>query len=231
MIAQNRISVGELYASADRMRRPAEKPVTTIQMPPAADNDFNTNRQDNVLEAAENATRTELGSIVDTQGWDREAEELETDLMQRSSRALDRQRRDTLVRVFKLASRYTRDRRFEEAEKLALEVVNAHVELYSKHDPDTIAAMSDLGWIYLYQGRLKKQQTYLPSSSRSTNGNQGANTLLIRRGTWKIWRRFQNIVLLDNYEHSTASNVASLSRRRRNCAGLKPLAVFLRYAM
>ncbi|RYP90028.1 hypothetical protein DL770_003873 [Monosporascus sp. CRB-9-2] len=136
-------------------------------------------RQDNILEAAENAMRfelrsvenvlgpdhwitlllmTDLASIVGAQKRDRDAEELEVDLVHRSSRAFGRRHRDTLDCMSSLVWRYMRDGRLKQAEELALEVVNIGVELYSKHDPVSMARASDLGWIYVHQGRLKEAE-------------------------------------------------------------------------
>ncbi|RYO93033.1 hypothetical protein DL764_008053 [Monosporascus ibericus] len=158
---------GTFYALSEALRFNNDLPLVDIY------------RRDNVLEAAENAMRfelrhvenvlgpdhwitlllmTDLASIVGAQKRDRDAEELEVDLVHRSSRAFGRRHGDTLDCMSRLVWRYMRDGRLKQAEELALEVVNTRVELYSKHDPISIARASDLGWIYVHQGRLKEAE-------------------------------------------------------------------------
>ena len=83
---------------------------------------------------------------------------------------------DTLTTMANLASTYRNQRRWDEAEKLQMDMMNAYkIKLGSDH-PSTLSSMSNLALTYMYQGRwdeAKKLQMDVRNAREAKLGSMG----------------------------------------------------------
>ncbi|KAH8698104.1 kinesin light chain [Phaeosphaeriaceae sp. PMI808] len=88
----------------------------------------------------------------------KEAEELEVQVMETSSRVLGDEHPDTLTSMANLASTYRSQGRWKEAEKLEVQVIETRKKVLGDEHPDTLTSMTNLASTYWNQGRWKEAE-------------------------------------------------------------------------
>ena len=114
-------------------------------------------------------TRSELGAehpdklavmaalvsrYIDQGRW-KEAEELQMQVMETSSRALGEEHPGTLTHMANLASTYTHQGRWKEVEELQMQVIETSSRVLGEEHPHTLASVNNLGFTLEKQGRYK----------------------------------------------------------------------------
>ena len=88
-----------------------------------------------------------LASIYFKQGCLEEAEELEIQAIEISSRVLGEEHPNTLTNIGNLASIYTDQGRWKEAEELQVQVMETRAKLLGEEHPQTLVTMDNLAYI------------------------------------------------------------------------------------
>ncbi|KAH7061799.1 kinesin light chain [Paraphoma chrysanthemicola] len=111
----------------------------------------------------------------------KEAEELEVQVMETSSRVLGDEHPDTLISMNNLASTYSDQGRWKEAEELEVQVMETRKRVLGDEHPDTLTSIANLALTYSDQGRWKEAEELevqvIETSSRVL-GDEHPDTLI-----------------------------------------------------
>ncbi|MCJ1347669.1 hypothetical protein MMC31_005897 [Peltigera leucophlebia] len=100
----------------------------------------------------------DLASIYRNQGRLKDAEELETQVMETRKRVLGLEHPCTLTIMANLASTYRNQGRLREAEELDVQVMETSSRVLGLEHPDTLSSMANLASTYRNQGRWKEAE-------------------------------------------------------------------------
>ena len=81
------------------------------------------------------------------QGWSKEAEELDVQVMQTSLRVLGEEHPDTLSIMVNLATTYWNQGQWKEADKLEVQIMQKRKKRLGEEHPDTLTSMGNLAGI------------------------------------------------------------------------------------
>ncbi|KAF8544997.1 P-loop containing nucleoside triphosphate hydrolase protein, partial [Trichophaea hybrida] len=99
-----------------------------------------------------------LASTYRNQGRWKEAEELEVQVMETSSRVLGQEHPSTLTSMANLAATYRNQGRWKEAEELEVQVMETRKRVLGQEHPSTLTGMANLASTYRNQGRWKEAE-------------------------------------------------------------------------
>ncbi|OAP63059.1 hypothetical protein AYL99_02286 [Fonsecaea erecta] len=106
-------------------------------------------------------TLTNIDNLASTywnQGRWKEAEELEVQVMETSTRVLGAEHPDTLTSIGNLASMYRDQGRWKEAEELEVQVMETRTRVLGAEHPNTLTSIANLASTYWGQGRWKEAE-------------------------------------------------------------------------
>ncbi|KAF8532211.1 hypothetical protein BDD12DRAFT_902441 [Trichophaea hybrida] len=107
------------------------------------------------------STLTSIGNLASTfwnQGRWKEAEQLEVQVMETSSRVLGQDHPDTLTSIGNLASTYRNQGRWKEAEQLDVQVMETRKRVLGQDHPDTLTSIGNFASTFWNQGRWKEAE-------------------------------------------------------------------------
>lgn len=93
----------------------------------------------------------------DTGQWN-EAEELQTQVIDRNKKVLEEEHPDTLISMNDLAAIHTNQGRWKEAEELGVQVVERRKRMLEQKHPNTLTSMVNLASSFWNQGRWKEAE-------------------------------------------------------------------------
>ena len=99
-----------------------------------------------------------FGRLLREQGYPKEAETLQIQVLDRRNRILGVEHPDTINAMGNLAETYGSLGNYREAEKLEIQVLHARNRILGEEHPDTIRAMANLGATYQYVGNYTKAE-------------------------------------------------------------------------
>ena len=94
-----------------------------------------------------------VGNVYHLEGRWKEAEELEVQVMETSSRVLGQEHPSTLTSMANLASTYRNQGRWKEAEELEVQVMETSSRVLGQEHPSTLTSMANLAFTWKSQGR------------------------------------------------------------------------------
>ena len=99
-----------------------------------------------------------FGSLLREQGYFKEAETLENEVLDARNRILGVEHPDTITAMANLASTYRNLGKFTEAEKLEIQVLDARNIIFGVDDPNTLCAMANLAETYYSLGKYPEAE-------------------------------------------------------------------------
>jgi tetratricopeptide (TPR) repeat protein len=142
-------------------------------------------------------SKANLASTYRNQGRWKEAEELEVQVMETSSRVLGAEHPSTLTRIANLASTFWNQGRWKETEVLQVQVMETRKRVLGTEHPDTLTSIANLALTFWNQGRWKEAevlQVQVMETSSRVLGTEHPDTLISRanlastfwnQGRWK----------------------------------------------
>ncbi|KAJ7854655.1 hypothetical protein B0H13DRAFT_2081005 [Mycena leptocephala] len=122
-----------------------------------------------------------LASTYSNQGRWKEAEELQSVVLEKRRNALGEDHPDTLIAMHILASTYHAQGRWKQAEELEFAVLKTRRNVLGEDHPDTLVAMHILASTYSQQGKLKEAEELafaVLETRRSALGEDHPDTLV-----------------------------------------------------
>lgn len=93
-------------------------------------------------------------------------------------RLLDHEHPSTLIAISSLASTHARQKHWEDAEKLQIQVIETSTRVLGPEHPDTTQRISNLAITYSYQDRWKEAQPLQEQALDMSSKVMGTNILL-----------------------------------------------------
>ena len=138
-----------------------------------------------------------LAEVYACQGWWKEAEELQVQVMETRKRVLGQEHSDTLLSMGSLAVAYLNQGRWKEAEELEVQVMETRKRVLGQEHPHTLMSMGSLALGYQNQGRWKEAeelQVQVMETRKRVLGQEHPHTFLsmgnlaagyLNQGRWK----------------------------------------------
>ncbi|KAL5330889.1 hypothetical protein ACEPPN_000414 [Leptodophora sp. 'Broadleaf-Isolate-01'] len=133
-----------------------------------------------------------IGMYYWEQGQSKEAEQLDTEVLELQKEALGAKHPDTIKAIANLASTWWQQGRSDEAEQLQTEVLKLRKEVLGAKHPDTISAMANLASTWWQQGRsdeAEQLQTEVLKLRKEVLGVKHPNTISAMANLASTWRQ------------------------------------------
>ena len=99
-----------------------------------------------------------FGRLLREQGYSKEAETLEIEVLEKRNKILGVEHPDTILAMANLARTYTDRGKYGEAEKLEKQVLDARKRILGVEHPDTIKSMANLAETYTFMGKYTEAE-------------------------------------------------------------------------
>jgi Cdc6-like AAA superfamily ATPase len=181
-------------------------------------------------------------TALSSDGWYKESEELEVQVIQTRNRLFGNEHASTLTSMSNLATTYCYQGRWREAEELQKQVIQTKKRVLRDEDPSMLFSMADLASMYSNQGRwneAEELQVQVTQTMEQVFGNGHTHTLIStanlvatygKQGRWKEAEELQIHVvetrkrILGDEHPTTMTSIANLALIYKNQGLLKEAA-------
>ena len=147
-----------------------------------------------------------FSTVLFHEGRWKEAEELEVQEIEMSTRVFGEEHPDTLISMGNLASTYWSQGRWKEAEELEVQVIEMGIRVLGEEHPSTLISMGNLASTYSDQGRWKEAEeleVQVVETKKRVLGEEHPSTLISLNNLAFILndqsRTVEAILLLENF--------------------------------